>query len=85
MRSVRFNEELEKQLQQAAKACGEPISEFIRDAVRVKCEKVLANRLDIRLADVIGSVSSGVKGVHSRKTGREFTRLLLEKHNRKKR
>ncbi len=84
MRSVRFSEQLEKQLQEAAKACGEPISEFIRDAVRAKCEKVLANSLDPRLAAYIGSVPSGKKGISSRKSGREYTRLLMEKDERRR-
>lgn len=85
MRSVRLGEDLEKKLQEAAKACGEPISEFIRDAVRAKCERVLANGIDPRLAAYIGSVPSGKKGINSRKTGREFTRLLMEKDDRRRR
>jgi len=85
MRSVRLEESLERKLQQAAAACGEPISEFIRDAVREKCDRVLGDRLDVRLADVVGAFSSGTRRTEARRTGRAFTALLLKKDRRRRR
>lgn len=83
MRSVRLDEELESRLEEAARITGEPVSRIIRDAVRKKCDEVLGDRLDVRLADVIGSVSSK-KRTNSRRTGREFTRILQEKRRTRK-
>jgi len=84
MRSVRLDKELDRQLAEAAKACGEPVSNFIRDAVRRRCEEVLENRLDHRLADVIGGITGSKPANVSRATGREFTKLLQRKRKTRK-
>lgn len=76
MRSVRLDHELEGRLHEAARAANEPVSCFIRDAVRRRCEQVLGDRLDLRLADLLGSVSGGRRSRGSRRTGRAFKRLL---------
>lgn len=78
MRSVRLDGELEQRLTEAATIAGQPVSALIREAVQQKCDEVLGNRLDHQLADLIGSVNGG-KRRSSRRTGREFTRLLLRK------
>ena len=84
MRSVRLNAELERRLTEAAKLSGQPVSEIIREAIREKCDRLLAGRLDLILADVIGSVNSGGRmGDESRHTGRAFTRLVVEKHKQR--
>lgn len=84
MRSVRLSDEMEKRLLEAAKACGEPISDFIRVALHKRCKEVLGDRLDVALADVIGIVKSGKKSRRSLHTGREFTKILLEKKRKKR-
>jgi hypothetical protein len=56
-----------------------PVSEFIRQAVEQKCNEAMNNTLDVRLADVIGIVSSKRRTTRSRRTGKEFTRILLER------
>jgi Ribbon-helix-helix protein, copG family len=75
MRSVRLDDELEQRLAEAATVVGQPVSALIREAVQQKCDEVLGDRLDQRLAGFIGSVDGG-KRRSSRRTGREFTRLL---------
>ena len=74
MRSVRLDERLEARLEEAARITGEPVSKIIREAIGERCDRLLGQRLDCRLADVIGSVASG--GGSSRKTGRAFRELL---------
>jgi len=81
MRSVRLDPELESRLEEAARVTGEPVSQIIRAAVRQRCDDVLGQRLDRRLADVIGVVGAGGD---SRRTGRAFTRLLTDKGARVK-
>ena len=73
MRSVRLDEEHEARVAEAARVTGEPVSELIREAVRRRCDEVLGGRLDRRLADVVGVVAAGGS---SRRTGKDFTRLL---------
>lgn len=82
MRSVRLDDELESRLEETAKVSGQPVSAIIRDALRRRCDEVLGQRLDLRLADVIGVVAS--KGGSSRKTGREFAAVLAAKSRRKR-
>lgn len=83
MRSVRLDEALESRLEEAARITGEPVSRIIRDAVRKKCDEVLGDRLDVQFADVIGKVR-GKKAGDLRHTGREFTKLLLQKKTKRK-
>ena len=78
MRSVRLDDELEARLAEAASVAGQPVSALIREAVQQKCDEVLGQRLDLQLADLIGSVDGGVHR-SSRRTGREFTRLLTRR------
>lgn len=82
MKTVRLGHELEQRLGKAARTIGQPESRIIRDAVRERCDQLLGQRLRDRLDDVIGSVSSG--GGSSRRTGRDFTKLLSRKRKRRK-
>lgn len=77
MRSVRLDDELEARLAEAARASGQPVSQIIRDAVAERCEELLGQRLDLRLADVVGAVSSA--GGRAERTGQAFTIVLREK------
>ena len=79
MRSVRLDDELEQRLAEAASVAGQPVSALIREAVQQKCDEVLGQRLDVQLADVIGIFSSRGRSRDSSRTGRAFTRLLLQK------
>ncbi|MCH7720362.1 MAG: ribbon-helix-helix protein, CopG family [Planctomycetes bacterium] len=83
MKSVRLDEALEHQLEEAARVTGRSVSTVIREAVRRHCDDVLAGRLDHVLSDVIGVVGSG--GGRSRRTGREFTKLLKRRSAGKRR
>ena len=67
MRSVNLGQDLEVRLEQVSQITGESVPEIIRDAVRRRCDVVLGERLDRRLADVIGCFSADG---NSRKTGR---------------
>lgn len=74
MKSVRLEEALEARLEEAARISGEPVSNIIRSAVQERCEKILGQRLDARLADVTGVVRS--EGGRARRTGKAFTESL---------
>ena len=70
MRSVRLDEDLGARLEKAALVTGVSVSEFIRDAIRRRCDELLGGRLSVRLGDVVGAVAS--RGGQSRRTGRAF-------------
>lgn len=76
MRSVRLDEALEARLAEAARVTGQPVSGVIRDAVAQWCDALLGQRLDRRLADVIGVVHS--EGGRAEKSGRAFAKVLLD-------
>jgi len=54
MRSVRLDAETEGRLAEASRITGQPVSQIIRDAVAERCDHLLGQRLDRRLADIIG-------------------------------
>jgi len=56
---------------------GQPVSQIIREAVAERCALLLGQRLDRRLADVIGVVSSG--GGRAERTGEAFAALVEER------
>jgi len=82
MRSVRLDEDLGARLEKAALVTGVSVSEFIRDAIRRRCDELLGERLSVRLGDVAGAVAS--RGGQSRRTGREFL-VTRQKQQRKRR
>lgn len=59
VKSARLGAELEHRLVQAAEVEGVSVSELIRQAVSERCDTILSSRLDVRLADVVGSFQSG--------------------------
>ncbi len=79
MRSVRLDEQLEARLAEAARVTGQPVSAIIRDAVAERCDVLLGRRLDGRLADVIGVVSS--EGGRADTSGQSFARVLRERRS----
>lgn len=80
MKSVRLDETLESRLREAARLAGVPASTFIRQAIEERCDRVLAQRLDLRLADVIGVVNT--HGGRARRTGKAFLETLRERRQR---
>jgi hypothetical protein len=71
---------LEARLSEVSKSRGTSVSAFVRDAVRRACDEAPLGSIDPRFGGLIGSCSSG--GGDSRRTGREFTRLMVLKHGR---
>lgn len=55
-RSFRAEPELEERLERAARVEGVPVSQFIREAVRERCARILGVTLKDELSDVIGAV-----------------------------
>jgi len=82
IKSVRLDPSLGARLKEASRLTGEPESRIIRAAIAAECERLLGDRLDLRLADMIGCVSSG--GGDSRDTGKQFAELMEEKHGRRR-
>ena len=77
MRSVRLDSELEGRLAEASRISGQPVSQIIRQAVAERCAVLLGQRLDHRIADVIGVVSS--EGGRAERTGAAFSALARER------
>jgi predicted transcriptional regulator len=80
IKSIRLDASLESQLKEAAEVADKTESELIREAIREKCDQVLGDRLDLRLKEIIGSVHGG--GGQAANTGRAFTDIIWEKHQR---
>lgn len=74
-KSVRLDVELRARLREAARVTRRSESDLVRDAVAREVNTILGDRLDQRLADVIGMVGGGGSG-HSRRTGEAFAALL---------
>jgi hypothetical protein len=51
----------------------------IREAITAHCDALLQQRLELRLADVVGVVES--EGGRARATGKEFAQLLQRRRN----
>lgn len=77
IKSVRFDDELEANLERAARVLGVSQSELIRDAVTKRCTEVLAPSLAERLIPVIGRIRSS--GGRARATGKAFRQLLARR------
>lgn len=82
MTSVRLDHALEESLAQAAHAMGETPSEFIRAAIRSRIDMVHAQSARLALDPFIGVVASE-HGSEARDSGAAFTRLLLDRGNRR--
>lgn len=78
MRSVRLDAETERRLAEASRISGLPVSQIIRDAVAERCDRLLGERLDRRLADIVGIVSS--EGGRAERTGEAFGALVKAQH-----
>jgi hypothetical protein len=77
--SVRVTQRQHRKLKQAASISGERVSQFIRDAVDEKCDRVLNTQtLDVLLADYVGSLSSEKPGSSGR-SEEVFGEILEEK------
>jgi predicted transcriptional regulator len=81
-KSFRLDPELERRLEEAATRDGVSASVFIRLAVQERCDIVLGRSLLDALGDTVGAVESGK--MDSRKTGRAFADLVVDKHRRKR-
>ena len=80
MKSVRLDENLEVRLQRAARALAMSQSEFLRDALARRCDEVLGDSLQERLAPVVGIVkSSGGRAAHS---GAAFKAVVIRRPRR---
>jgi hypothetical protein len=80
MKSVRLDNHLEAKLERAARALAMSQSEFLRDALARRCDEVLGDSLEQRLAPVVGIVtSSGGRAAHS---GAAFRATLARRRRR---
>lgn len=77
MKSVRLNAVLEAKLREAARMDGVSESTLIRQAIEQRCAAILGNRLDRRLAGLIGTVDGG--GGRAQESGQKFRKLLQER------
>lgn len=77
MKSVRLEPDLQARLERAARASGESQSDFIREALKRRCDEVLGESLAERLAPVVGIVKS--KGGRATRTGVAFRKSLARR------
>lgn len=82
MRSVRFDSDLERRVMLAAKARGESVSEFLRQAARERADATVGSPAGA-FDDVIGIVESG--GGRASRTGDELTEVLVSRVESKRR
>lgn len=78
MKSVRLDPALETKLREAAKLEGVSESALIRQAIVQRCDAILSNRLDLRLADVIGIVDGG--GGRAEHASEKFAEMVRKHH-----
>lgn len=76
MKTLRMDPELEKRLEKAARATGESLSGFIRQAATERANSVLAAGHGADFSDVIGVVHGG--GGRARRTGDAFAEALAD-------
>lgn len=80
MKSVRLDDNLEAKLERAARALAMSQSEFLRDALARRCDEVLGDSLEQRLARVVGIVnSSGGRAAYS---GAAFRAAIARRRRR---
>ena len=76
MRSLRLDDDLDRQLRRAAAVKGESVSEFIRMAAAARVRETLRASARDQLADVIGAVHGG--GGRARRSGEAFADALRD-------
>ena len=81
-KSFRLYAELERRLIEASALEGVSASDFIRDAVRRRCDETLGSTLLDGLGEIVGSVAVG--GNSSLRTGRAFTEELRSAERRRR-
>ena len=83
MRSVRFEEALDKAIVTAATREGVTVSEFIRRAVSARVDIVTAGPSNVELlADIIGSAPSTAPHDDASRASESFTDYVVAKHRR---
>lgn len=80
MKSVRLDRDLEANLERAARALAVSESQFLREALRQRCDQVLGGSLRERLAPVIGIVESS--GGRASRSGAAFRKVLARRRRR---
>ena len=79
MRSVRLSEELERDMQSAADMVGEDYSQFIREAVRERCERLKGRNAAKVFAEVVGMMAVPRKTAAPRKpTSKDSAAFLAD-------
>ncbi len=81
-KSARLDEQLQEELEKAAKALGVSQSELIRDAIARRCREVLGETLAERVGPVIGTIES--KGGRARDTHAAFQKILRAKRAKRR-
>ncbi len=80
MKSVRLDDNLQAKLKRAARALAMTQSEFVRDALARRCDEVLGDSLEQRLAPVVGIVNSS--GDRAARSGVAFRVAMARRHRR---
>ncbi len=84
VRSIRLDSALDSRIRSAASLEGASVSDFIRRAVTDRAERALGQPSNSeRMAHLIGVAHGGGTG-YSRRTGEEFTKMLVEARRRRK-
>ena len=81
-KSMRLEARLRERLREAARVAGASESDLVREAIEHRVDEILGDRLDRRLADIIGAGRGGGSG-HSRRTGKAFTEILRRRRRRR--
>ena len=73
---MRLDDNLQAKLERAARALAMSQSEFLRDALARRCDEVLGDSLEQRLAPVVGS------GGRAARSGVAFRAAMARRHRR---
>lgn len=77
MRSVRLSEELERDMQSAAEMLGEDRSQFIREAVRERCERLKGRNAAKVFAEITGMMAVPRKTLASKRPSAKDSAAFL--------
>lgn len=83
MKRVQSSEDEWRRVTKAAEIAGERPQDFVREAIRERCNRVEGDMLGPRLARVAGSIDTGGR-VDARKTGRAYTELLMRRRRERR-
>jgi hypothetical protein len=81
VQSLRLNDDLRREMRDAAAISGEGVSQFIRTAIQERCDRVKTKNAAKAFSEIVGMISSSRKRVAPRNpTSKDAALLLADSH-----